>query len=819
MRIVPLLLLSASWPALAQQVETPPPPAPATAAVSDQVEDPTLDADEEVDQEIIVSGTRAPRGSVIGNVTPEVTLNAREIRAYGAANLGELLQELAPLTGSIQGRGGEQPVVLLGGRRISSFREIRDLPPEAVVRVDILPEEVALSYGYRADQKVVNFVLRRRFEAVTAEAEAFAATAGGREGYEADLNYLRISQGSRLSLDAEYRRANPLFENERDLIAADPDRTLLAASTAAKLAGTYNRTILGNVSATLNAGIEGEDTRAALGRGVTDPQRLLRDRRTRTGNLGYALNGDVGRWRWSLDGGYDRNWSTTLTDRDGAGGITRDRAHSVAQTIQSQATASGALFRLPAGGVTATVGLGFNLRDIESESRRAGILTLTDLSRDQANASASFEIPLLRRSPIGKLSANLNGRVEELSDFGTLTTYGYGLNWEPIDAVRLLASVTHEDGAPTIQQLGDPVLTTPNVRVFDVVTGRTVDITRIEGGNPALLADSRREFKLGLTVRPIENVTFLANFTDERIDNPTATFPTATPEIEAAFPDRFDRDSAGNLLRIDSRPVNFSESHRRQLRWGFNWTETLEAPPPTGPDGLPLTPEQIEARREARREAFRAAGRGEGAGERGERGERGPGGPGGPGGRGGFGRGGGGGGFGGGGFGGGRQGRVQVGVFHTLRLVDTILIRPGVPELDLLDGSAVGGRGGQPRHELQLRAGYSRNGLGARLNVDWQSGTTVRADPTSGAASPRDLSFGDLTTVNLRLFADLGQQRALVRSMPFFRGARVTLSVDNLFDQRLDVRDGAGIVPVGYQPDLLDPLGRSVRISFRKLFF
>ncbi|MGZ8287527.1 MAG: TonB-dependent receptor, partial [Allosphingosinicella sp.] len=248
--------------------------------------------------------------------------------------------------------------------------------------------------------------------------------------------------------------------------------------------------------------------------------------------------------------------------------------------------------------------------------------------------------------------------------------------------------------------------------------------------------------------------------------------------------------------------------------WGFNWSEALEPPPPTGPDGQPLTPEQIEEQREARREARRAGGggeRGPGAGERGGRSEGG--------GRGGWGGGGRGGG-GGGGFGGrgGRQGRINVSLFHTWRLVDTILIRPGVPELDLLDGSATGGRGGQPRHEVELSAGYNRNGLGARLNVDWQSATFVRADP-SGLPSPRDLTFGDLTTVNFRLFADLGAQRALVRSMPFFRGSRVTLAVDNLFDQRLDVRDAAGIVPLGYQPDLLDPLGRSIRISFRKLFF
>ena len=796
MRIAALVLLSVSWPALAQ---VPPPPPPASEAEEQAAEEP----EEDMGEDIVVTGRGKPIGSVIGDIQPEVTLNARDIRAYGVSNLAELLEELAPLTGSIQGSGG-QPVTLLGGRRISSFREIRDLPPEAVLRVDILPEEVALKYGYRADQKVVNFVLRRRFEAVTTELETRQATAGGRQTYEADVNYLRIANGSRLSIDGEYERSNPLFEDERDLIEADRDRTLLSASDAVKLNGTYNRTILGNVSATLSAELEGQDSRAALGRALDDSQRLLRDGRTRTGSLNYALNGDLSDWQWSLGGGYVRDWSTTLTDRDNdGGGVRRDRAESVAQTIETEGTASGELFELPAGAVAATFKAGFNLRDIASESTRAGVFTATDLSRDQASGQANVDLPLFDDSTIGTLSANANGTVEQLSDFGTLATLGYGVNWEPIDEVRLIASMTHEDGAPSIQQLGNPVLVTPNVRVLDVSTGQTVDITRIDGGNPDLLANNRRVMKLGLTVKPIEdtNLTILANYTDTRIDNPTQSFPTATPEIEAAFPDRFVRDEDGTLLRIDSRPVNFARREQRQFRWGFNLFETLEAPPPTGPDGQPLTPEQIEERRNARRDARQAA-RGAG-GDGAERRVRDGGGRG----------------FGGGRFGGGRQGSIQLGIFHEWRLEDTLLIRPGVPELDLLSGSSISDRGGESRHQIELRAGYNRNGLGARLNVDWQSGTSVRADPASGAASPQDLTFGALTTVNLRLFADLGQQRSLVRSVPFFQGSRVTLVVDNLFDSRIDVRDASGATPVGYQPDLLDPLGRSIRLSFRKLFF
>lgn len=800
--LLPLISLSpasASLPAPAHVQEAPADQQQTTDGMEEEVE---------LEDDIVVTGSRAPRGSVIGDITPEVVLSGRDIRAYGASNIGELLQELAPLTGSIQGRGGGGgPVVLLSGRRISGFREIRDLPPEAIQRVDILPEEVALKYGYRADQKVVNIVLRRRFNAVTAEAETNLATDGGRQVHEVDLNYLRLTSESRFSVDGEYTRSNPLFETERNLVNADPNRTLLSASDAAKLNATYNRTIFGNVSATLNGELEGANTLAALG-SASDGQRLLRDARSRTGALSYALNGDLATWRWSLDGGYTRDWSTTLTDRANGGAVRRDRAKSVTELLQTEATLSGRLADLPAGPISATLKAGVSMRDISGESRRADVFTATGLSRDQLNGQANIDLPVLKNSPVGALSVNVNGAVDQLSDFGALGTVGYGFNWRPVDAIRLIGSVTHEEAAPTIQQLGNPVIITPNVRVFDLTTGQTVDATTIEGGNPNLRADSRRVVKLGLTAKPISgtDLTLLVNYTDSRIDNPIASFPTATPEIEAAFPGRFERDAAGTLLRIDNRPVNFESSRQRQIRWGLNWSEALEPPPPVGPDGQALTPEQIEERRTAAREQFRRE-RGSATTESGVRA---------PGARafGGGARGG----FGGGGFGGGRAGRAQLSVFHTWRLEDTIRVRPGVPELDLLDGSAVGARGGRPGHEIEFNAGYNRHGIGVRLNGTWESGTTILANP-GGAPSPEDLSFGSLFTANLRVFADLSQQRSLVQRVPFFRGSRVTLAVNNLFNQRLDVRDAIGTVPIGYQPGLLDPLGRSVRLSFRKLFF
>jgi outer membrane receptor protein involved in Fe transport len=81
-----------------------------------------------------------------------------------------------------------------------------------------------------------------------------------------------------------------------------------------------------------------------------------------------------------------------------------------------------------------------------------------------------------------------------------------------------------------------------------------------------------------------------------------------------------------------------------------------------------------------------------------------------------------------------------------------------------------------------------------------------------------DLNFEPLLTVDLRLFVDLSLQPIALRN-EFVRGARVSLAVENIFDQHPRVRSADGTVPLNYQPSLLDPQGRTIRLSFRKLFF
>ena len=118
-------LLPIASPAEAQPAPAAPAAQPSTNAGAAQGAE---DIPEEAD--IVVVGQK-PRGSVIGDIPPENTLDARDVRATGATSITELLDALAPQIGSVRGRGGEAPVLLLDGQRISGFRELRDIPTEA----------------------------------------------------------------------------------------------------------------------------------------------------------------------------------------------------------------------------------------------------------------------------------------------------------------------------------------------------------------------------------------------------------------------------------------------------------------------------------------------------------------------------------------------------------------------------------------------------------------------------------------------------------------------------------------------------------------
>lgn len=897
------LLLSAAlvFPAHAQT---------ATQAATETATATPAPAEEEyAEEEITVTGQKQ-RGSVVGDIQPEATFNAGDVRALGVSSLAEVLEELAPQT---QSGGGGAPVVLLEGRRIASFREIGPLPPEAIQRVEVLPEEVALKYGYSATQKVVNIVLRQRFRSFTLEGRGRLGTQGDGLGLDGRGGFLAIRRGQRLNLDVNYRQTNAILEADRGLATAGGDgtnRTLTPETEALTVTGTWAKPLGETWLATLNGEIATNDSRSLRGAGagrvtaldgttfvpVVDGLQPLQNTNGRnSGHLGLTLNATNSAWQWMITGNYDHTETRAIQQRPlnlasyaaavAAGdplaapslplasqfivANPADFTRNNRDTADASVVGTTSPFRLPAGAVTTTVELSGSVDSSQGTVTRQGLAQSTNASREQGQGSINIDVPLSSRGvPLfpgaGRLSLNGNAALRQIGGYGTLRTLGGGLSWNPNATFSLVASYRDDQRAPTPAQFGDAVVTTANFDLFDYATGRSVRVTALTGGNPDLNEASQRNFRLGGTLRFEDpGITLNLDYNRSWLRDQVTALPGATPDVLAAFPERFVRNGAGDLVSVDLRPINIAREDRSQLRMGITFTKRLKTPQ-----------SQIDAMRESFQRRFpggipgRDGARGPGPAGEGREGDAppppppgaGPEGPGEGGPRaddGGRGPSGGFRGFGGGRGGGG--GRLTLSVFHTWVLSNKAVLRDGQPEIDLLDGGTIGagsglgtgggdsgtggsgagngaggdrggagggsapgggrgggGLGGTPRHQVQVQAGFSQSGLGLRLNGDWQSAT--RVDGIDGFPTSQ-LRFGSLSTVDLRLFADLGQRPKLVEAVPFLRGARVTLGISNLFDARQEVRDGTGATPLAYNRFYLDPVGRSFQLSLRKLFF
>ncbi|WP_298288352.1 TonB-dependent receptor [Novosphingobium sp.] len=853
--------LAVTCPALAQDAAAGT-EAAAQGVVGEDEEDLGGQISGQIPGQILVIATRI-KGQVDTTQPPIAVLDEAAIASYGAGSLQELLASLAPQTGSGRGRGGGMPVVLLNGFRISGFRELRGIPPEAIRRVEVLPEEVALQYGYRPDQRVINFILKDNFSSFGSETEFRLPASGGFTELEQEFTLTKIAGGNRINVTGTLSDASPLTEAERGifqpttgaLVSGDPlaadFRTLIADSKSAQLNATLARALGAGAGLSANLLVQRDNSRSLNGlnaitltdstgsfsRTTLEPQPITTQRRTTTVQAGAALNKPLGGWNLALtaDAGHIETKSTidTRADLSGlqalvtAGSLSAsgalpssaiipgvaDRALSKTDTLTSLATLTGRPVRLPGGEVSLTVKAGFDYSGIETNDTRSTVGTI-NLKRGDAQGGFSLDLPITSRKEafgagLGDLSLNANAELHELSDFGTLTNWGGGLTYGPTEKLTLTASYVAAEKAPALTALGGPTTVTPNVSIFDFTRGETVLATVISGGNPNLVKESQRDWKFGLnwTLPFMKDSTFVAEYFRNRSTNTTNGFPLLTPEVEAAFPGRVVRDADGRIVSVDQSSVTFAEEKGSRLRYGLNISGNFGKPDPAAAQRGPMG-----------RVMGAGGGRPAGAGA--------PpaGGPAAPGGRApGAGRppaaaGGppaGGGGFRGGpgGFGGDGRGRWNLSIFHTVQFQQSVQIAAGGQVLNLLDGQALDGA--VARHAIEMEGGGFYRGFGLRLSGNYTGGSRIDA---SGLPGSTTLRFAPFATFNLRIFADLGRKEKLVEKVPFLKGSRVSFSVDNVFNAQQRVTDDTGTVPLRYNPGYLDPRGAVFELEFRKQF-
>jgi outer membrane receptor protein involved in Fe transport len=436
--------------------------------------------------EIVVVATRIP-GQVETDSPPVLELNEAEVAAYGSTSIADLVAQLAPQTGSGRGRGG-RPVMLVNGQRISNFREIGRFPPEAIRKVEVLPEEVALKFGYPPDARVINFILKDNFFSRVVEVEYGMPTAGGTSTAEVEASLLTIDGARRINAGIDYARTSPLTEAERDVtqtlatppavIAAGLDPADFRTLVARRESVTANATMtqgLGEMGSGGQLTLNGEVSRAVTNSlsGIDAVELTPIERRTETDSysLGAGYNRQLGDWR--LSSTLDANRTDSDSQRDVSAGAGTDRSLSRVWSATQKNTLAGSPFRLPGGEANLTLDAGYDWTRIESRDTRSP--APTRLTRGNLNGGASLSLPVTSTregflDAIGDLSINLGGGVEHLSDFGTLTDWNTGLNWRPTERLSLQGSYVVRKVAPGLSQLGNPQIVDVNVPVYDLVT-------------------------------------------------------------------------------------------------------------------------------------------------------------------------------------------------------------------------------------------------------------------------------------------------------------------------------------------------------------
>jgi hypothetical protein len=703
--------------------------------------------------EIIVT---TPRGRTSGGIDPLLEVSPSELDSYGVDTLSDLVDALRPLTRS--SRSDQMAVVLINGH-LAGQTEFDNLPREAIERVEVLPESVALQYGFSENQRVLNFILREHYRAMPVRVSESGASEGGSQVFSADSSLVRLDDEARVTLLGSYKDSAWLRESDRGIDAPNSYyRTLQPETTDTKIAGTLSRSLRG-VSASVEASFDVLSSKSlqglaqvggtpTMGFGVP----LKESNPTRTARLATQLTGQWLDFVWGATAYYLHVESKSSSDTgvNADGNTLVDRTESGFNVGNLQLSLSGPVASLPAGPVIANFKFALQYQGFETHDDYPGSpLKTNNLVRTVRSANINSSIPIANRErgvlpALGELSATINTALDNVPNFGTLVSTSYGLDWKPVSKVHLDAIYTDHRSAPTVQQLRAPPVYTANVETYDFIMGQTAYVTAITGGNDALARTDSRQGSFGVSLGPFAGKTeFLAHYEQSRIRNAIGSLPPTTADVELAFPDRFVRDADGNLNTIDNRWVNLASERIDDVKWGFNiWIPLGDSSP------------QV------------------------------------------------------------MKNRVEFSLFDTWFLHDVTLTRSGVPSLDLLNGAPSDVAGGQPRHKIEFHTLAHQNGFGILLAASWRSPTVVGSgDPTA----PRPIFFSALGTADARLFADL-TRLPLTRDQAWAKGARISLAVTNAFNTRQSVHDAAGTTPTAFEPGYLDPPGRVVTLTVRKVF-
>ncbi|WP_334180260.1 TonB-dependent receptor [Pseudoxanthomonas sp.] len=180
-----------------------------------------------------VTGSRVARVET-ETASPVVIIDRAAIEQTGKLTLGDLLQEMPAISGAptnpqvnngggdgastidLRGLGSQRTLVLVNGRRTVN-NDINSIPATAVERIEILTSGASAVYGSDAVAGVVNFILRRDFEGLTASVD-FGITPSHQDGQRtgASVTFGQVGEKGNIIAGINYNQFDGVSSADRD---------------------------------------------------------------------------------------------------------------------------------------------------------------------------------------------------------------------------------------------------------------------------------------------------------------------------------------------------------------------------------------------------------------------------------------------------------------------------------------------------------------------------------------------------------------------------------------------------------------------------
>lgn len=226
---------------------------------------------------------------------------------------------------------------------------------------------------------------------------------------------------------------------------------------------------------------------------------------------------------------------------------------------------------------------------------------------------AETRLPIVEDMPFAKmLAANASFRRTDIDTGVKANTYGVGVEWAPMDAVKVRGSYQKAVRAPNIVELFSPAGNNLFDMDADPCAGATPSATFAEcartgvtaaqygkiqdspggqynylaGGNPKLNPEKSKSKTLGLVIQPMANLSFTIDYFDIKVEDtisivsPETTLEKCMASGDAKYCSQVTRDSLGTLWLLPQASIvgtntNIGNMATKGIDLGANYSMKL----------------------------------------------------------------------------------------------------------------------------------------------------------------------------------------------------------------------------------------------------